>query len=115
MGDRPEFTWSTAVKNTTPEHWRSKGLDALYTANVDSHQMADWFQAFANELVSKKDGLLESTPLDMTGGPQKFLEGAAKLTRTRSLGSSPIRNVETRPKHGVVPGGAFWPMAIFRR
>lgn len=79
MGERPEFTWSTAVKNTSPENWRNKSLDALDITNADSHQLADWFQAFASELVHK-DGVLESTPFDMTVARQLFLADANWLT-----------------------------------
>jgi len=97
MDRRNEFTWATAVKNTPPEVWRRMAEEALNTANACSHQLPDWLQAFASELVKKEDGLLEPTPLDMTGAAQKFLEGAAKLTIElqrphRRLGDSPLRD-----------------------
>jgi hypothetical protein len=59
--------------------WRREAQCALETANADHHQLADWFQAFASELALR-EGLLESTPFDMTVARQLFLADADGLT-----------------------------------
>ena len=79
IGERPEFTWSNAVKSTLAVDWRREAQCALETANADHHQLADWFQAFASELALR-EGLLESTPFDMTVARQLFLADADGLT-----------------------------------
>jgi hypothetical protein len=83
MGERPEFTWSDAVKSATVTSLRRESRHALEAASADHHQLADWFQALASELVHK-DGVLEPTPFDMTVARQKFLADAKWLTESLS-------------------------------
>lgn len=79
IGERPEFTWSKAVKNAGASDLRREALRALEAASANNHQLADWFQAFASELAHK-EGVLESTPFDMTVARQLFLADADWLT-----------------------------------
>lgn len=74
MNGRPEFEWSDALKNVSPEEFREKSESALAAG------LADWFQAFGCELVSK-EGKLQPTPFDMTVARQLFLADAAWLTK----------------------------------
>ena len=80
MGKRPEFTWSNAVKNARTAELRREAQHALEAASADNHQLVDWFQAFASELAHK-EGVLESTPFDMTVARQLFLADAEWLTK----------------------------------
>jgi hypothetical protein len=75
MKIRPEFEWSEAIKNASPEAFRQRSQAAL-----NQEGMANWFQAFACELVSKEDKL-DPTPFDMTVARQLFLADAAHLTK----------------------------------
>ena len=75
MKNRPEFEWSKALKDVSPEAFRERSESAL--AN---ERLAEWFQAFGCELASK-DGKLEPTPFDMTVARQRFLADAAWLTK----------------------------------
>lgn len=79
MGERPELTWSQAVKSAQATDLRREAQHALKAASADDHQLADWFQAFATELAHK-EGVLESTPFDMTVARQLFLADADGLT-----------------------------------
>jgi len=79
--ERPEFSWSKAVKNALKEGLRREAGRALGDATADNHQLADWFQAFASELAHDKEDLLESTPFDMTVARQLFLADAEWLTK----------------------------------
>jgi hypothetical protein len=74
MKKRPEFEWSKALKDVSPEAFRQRSESAL-----DDERLAEWFHAFGCELVSK-DGKLEPTPFDMTFAAQFFLLKAACLT-----------------------------------
>ena len=80
MGERPEFTWSNAVKNAAVAELRRESQNALESATADHHELADWLQAFASELVHK-EGVLRSTPFDMTVAKQQFLADAERLTK----------------------------------
>jgi hypothetical protein len=82
MGERPEFTWSKAVKSAGADDLRRESWQALKDAKADDHQLADWFQAFASELAHDKEGVLESTPFDMTVARQLFLADANWLTES---------------------------------
>jgi hypothetical protein len=79
MRERREFTWSQAVKSAQATDLRREAQHALKAASADDHQLADWFQAFATELAHK-EGVLESTPFDMTVARQLFLADADGLT-----------------------------------
>lgn len=79
MGSRPQFTWSNAVKSAQAVELRREAQCALEVANADDHRLADWFQSFASELAHK-EGVLESTPFDMTVARQLFLADADGLT-----------------------------------
>ncbi len=81
MGERPEFTWSNAVKSSKTTELRREAQHALEAASADNHQLVDWFQAFASELAHK-EGVLESTPFDMTVARQLFLADAEWLTKS---------------------------------
>jgi hypothetical protein len=81
LGERPEFTWSKALKNAATGDLRRAARHALVDASVNDHQLADWFQAFASELAHKKEGVLKSTPFDMTVARQLFLADAERLTK----------------------------------
>jgi hypothetical protein len=81
MGERPEFTWSNAVKSSRTAELRREVQHALEAASADNHQLVDWFQAFASELAHKED-VLESTPFDMTVARQLFLADADWLTKS---------------------------------
>ena len=70
---RPEVEWSNALNEVSPEVFREQSHSAR------SGGLAEWFQAFACELVSK-DGKLQPTPFDMTVARQQFLADAAWLT-----------------------------------
>ena len=76
MGERPEFGWWPAVKSARANEWRKHAAGALNAGNGGT---ADWFQAFASELA-QKDGLLESTPFDMTVAQTWSLADAQWLT-----------------------------------
>ncbi|HEX3683144.1 MAG TPA: hypothetical protein VHU83_11455 [Bryobacteraceae bacterium] len=75
MKCRPEFDWSPALKDVSPEALRERSQLAL------SEGLAEWFQAFGCELSTSKDGKLQSTPFDMTVARQLFLANAAWLTK----------------------------------
>jgi hypothetical protein len=81
LGERPEFTWSNAVKNAAIAELRRESQNALESATPEHHELADWLQAFASELVHK-EGVLESTPFDMTVARQLFLADAEWLTKS---------------------------------
>jgi hypothetical protein len=81
MGERPEFTWSNAVKGMNPVDFRRHAEVFVDQASMDDHPLADWFQAFASELAHR-DGALESTPFDMTVARQLFLGDANWLTKS---------------------------------
>jgi DNA-binding ferritin-like protein len=81
VGERPEFAWSKAVKSSSTEELRREAQHALEAMSADNHQLADWFQAFGSELAHK-EGVLESTPFDMTVARQLFLADAEWLTKS---------------------------------
>lgn len=80
MVERTEFAWSDAVKSAKVSALRDEGRQAIRNASAANHQLADWFQAFASELVHE-EGVLEPTPFDMTVARQRFLADANRLTR----------------------------------
>jgi hypothetical protein len=81
LGERAEFSWATAVKSTSVDDLRREAGGAIGSANADNHQLADWFQAFASELVHEEE-MLEPTPFDMTVARQLFLADAKWLTES---------------------------------
>jgi len=99
MGERPEFTWSKAVKSAGIGELRREAQHALEAATANNHQLADWLQAFGSELAHK-EGMLESTPFDMTVARQLFLADADWLTT----------NLAEPDKKGgdTVNAGSFW-------
>lgn len=64
---RPELQWADQVKKTAVPAYRTEAARQRATHGA-------WFAAFASELCRARDGTLRSTPFDMTGGQQKFLE-----------------------------------------
>lgn len=78
--ERTELKWRTKLKGLTVEEYR----DAARNAVEQGRQSADWFAAFGCEVVTDRDGHVEPTPLDMTGGPQAFLAGAVELAEKLS-------------------------------
>lgn len=97
MEARPEFEWSEALKSVSPEMFREHSDSAFH------HGLADWFQAFGCEFVSK-DGKLQPTPFDMTVARQLFLADAAWLTKNLA---TPDR------KQGDAPNIASFHEALF--
>ena len=81
MDERTEFLWSDAVKSAKVSALRDEGRQAIRNASAENHQLADWFQAFASELVHE-EGVLEPTPFDMTVARQRFLADANRLTKS---------------------------------
>ena len=81
---RPELTWRPKLKALEVEEFRERSQAVLVAANANNRATADWFSAFGNEIALDREGRIEPTPLDMTGGPQEFLAGilelASKLT-----------------------------------
>jgi hypothetical protein len=78
--ERMELTWRKKLKGLTPQEYR----EAASAAIVQSRETADWFAAFGCETATDREGIVEPTPLDMTGGPQEFLAGAAELAERLS-------------------------------
>lgn len=77
VGVRPEFTWADQIKKNAICQFR----DAVTLNRISE----DWFAAFATELAVSKDGTLQSTDLDMTGGQQKFLLKLREASRAISI------------------------------
>jgi hypothetical protein len=78
--ERLELTWRSKLKGLSPEEYRDASRGAL----SKGRQTADWFTAFACETARDRDGNVDATPLDMTGGPQEFLGGALELAQSLS-------------------------------
>lgn len=82
---RPEFTWADQIKKNTTHKFRE-----VVTLN---RNYEDWFAAFGTELAVSKDGTLQSTDFDMTGGQQKFLlklRDASKAISTSRKGADAL-------------------------
>lgn len=97
MAHRPEFGWSNALKDVSPEVFRERSELAFASG------LAEWFQAFGSELACK-DAKLQPTPFDMTVARQQFLADAVWLTRDLA---TPDR------KHGDAPNTASFHEALF--
>ena len=77
---RIELTWRAKLKKLAPDEYRQAAKDATKTGR----EAADWFSAFGCEIDLDREGNIEPTPLDMTGGPQEFLAGAVELAQKLS-------------------------------
>jgi len=84
---RVELTWRAKLKGLSPEEFR-KAADE----NPDA---ADWFAAFGSDSALDREGLVDGTPLDMTGGPQEFLAGARELAIRLSTEPAQKRKTKT--------------------
>lgn len=80
--ERFEFTWREKLKSLSEHEFRAAAGRALETADSDSRETADWFSAFGTDVLVDDEGNVETTPLDMTGGPQKLLSGVVELAAT---------------------------------
>lgn len=76
---RVELTWRGKLKGLTPEDLRSASAPLLEEASSDDREAADWFAAFGSELATDREGNVDATPFDMTGGQQMFLAGALEM------------------------------------
>ena len=70
--ERPELSWSDAIKKATGDEFRDVAARALGT----DHE--DWFAAFGSELIIDDDKV-EPTPFDMSVARQLFLADALWL------------------------------------
>lgn len=73
---REELTSAEQIKTQAPDEFRRRAKAAL---DGGAWETAEWFAAFANELVCGRDEKLEATPFDMSVARQKFLADARKL------------------------------------
>src|ERR1035438_10402737 len=71
LGERREFAWANAIKNASREDFTNAAQPAIQEATVDDHEFADWFAAFGSELALA-EGMIDSTPLDMSVAAQQF-------------------------------------------
>jgi hypothetical protein len=78
--ERPELNWRPKLKGLDPATFH----DAADHAVEGGGEAAQWFAAFACETAKDREGYLEPTPLDMTGGPQEFLGGICELAQKLS-------------------------------
>lgn len=67
--------WPEQIKTWSVSDFRKRGEAALSTG---SRSEAEWIAAFGSELA-QDDGVLESTPFDMSVARQKFLADANRL------------------------------------
>jgi len=79
-GTRKELIWRSKLKGLSQDEYHNAAEEAL----SGDRETADWFAAFGCETVTDRDGNVEPTPLDMTGGPQEFLTGALELAQKLS-------------------------------
>ena len=77
--DRKELTWRKKLKGLGQQEYHDAAAEALQEASQRRRETADWFAAFGCETGLDREGNIEPTPLDMTGGPQEFLAGALEL------------------------------------
>ena len=73
---REELNWEEQIKTQTPDEFRRRAKAAL---DDGAWETAEWFAAFASELVCGRDEKIDATPFDMSVARQKFLADARKL------------------------------------
>jgi hypothetical protein len=98
---RDELNWEEQIKTQTPDQFRAKAKAAL---DAGAWEAAEWFAAFASELVCGRDEKIETTPFDMSVARQKFLSDARKLAA--GLG-------EDKAGRNVKPTGESYREALF--
>ena len=96
--ERMELNWRTKLKGLSIAEYR----DAARCALARSLEAADWFAAFGCEVVKDREGNVEPTPFDMTGGPQAFLADSLKLSQ--KLSAAPKRKKSKSPEHAFREG-----------
>ena len=69
---RLQFSWSDQIKSVSTDEYRKHAMAALVDAAPGERDAADWFAAFGSDLVTE-DGVVASTPFDMTVARQNFL------------------------------------------
>jgi hypothetical protein len=77
--DRREFSWRREIKSTTADQFTEAARPAITEAQGANHELADWFSAFTNELITTEEETLEPTPFDMTVAQQRFLADSNSL------------------------------------
>jgi hypothetical protein len=88
--DRLEFGWRREIKSTTAEQFAEAARPAITEAQGADHELADWFSAFTNELITTEEETLEPTPFDMTVAQQRFLADSNSLRpNSRVIGMRP--------------------------
>ena len=96
--ERREFLWAEQIKSATREIYTAAAKKALQEASFQAHAEADWFAAFACDLVVKDEDILASTPFDMSVARQKFLADAVNLAASLGAGKN---------KRGLSPADSF--------
>ncbi|MCX6633300.1 MAG: hypothetical protein NTW28_37365 [Candidatus Solibacter sp.] len=99
--ERDELNWEEQIKTQTPVQFRARA-EALLKAG--EWETAEWFTAFASELVCGRDEKVDATPFDMSVARQKFLADARKLAA--GLG-------EDMPGRNVKPAAESYREALF--
>jgi hypothetical protein len=105
IGDRRELGWADAIKSASREDFTRAAQPAIQEALPDDHEFADWFAAFGSELVLT-DGVVDSTPLDMSVAAQQFLGKAVLLGRSLA---TPDKKTGDAPNVGSFAEALFGP------
>jgi hypothetical protein len=98
---RDELNWEEQIKTQTPGQFRARAEAAL---EAGAWETAEWFVAFASELVCGRDEKVDATPFDMSVARQKFLADGRKLAA--GLG-------EDKPGRNTKPAAESYREALF--
>jgi hypothetical protein len=102
--ERIEFDWGADDIKTSPEVFRHAAQRVVYAATPSERRAADFFAAYASELIHK-DGSLKPTAFHMLSGQQTFFkkglrELAASLAVEVKVSAAPNdENAETKTSH----------------
>jgi hypothetical protein len=93
--ERLELTWRGKLKGLMPDEFRVAAGSVVEASSREERETADWFAAFGSDSAVDREGRVDATPLDMTGGPQEFLAGARELAVRMSIVPAGNRKVKT--------------------
>jgi hypothetical protein len=93
---RYELNWRPKLKALEPAEFRNASETALQGAEAAHRETADWFAAFGSESALDREEKVETTRLDMTGGPQELLAGALELA-AKLAAPPPLRRAAKTP------------------
>ena len=97
VAERHELRWRAKLKALEPAEFRGAAKQVLGESSAQSRATADWFAAFGSESALDREGRVEVTRLDMTGGPQEFLASVVELAGKLG-GSASGRRASKKPE-----------------